>query len=224
MLRKMLKMGMMNGGLKSPWYLSGGITKSSCVASYKAKGATNLVTSLINLVSPGDFNLVSDTLPTWNSTDGWIFNGDDGTYLDTGIIPVTVGQVWSMLARFSNAKLETSTSQVVGKPSEGGIGRFYIAPNRTTYGVLYANGDMESKTPGMTNGVLAIAGNKGYRNGNLDATIATADGTSTLPIKIGYVDWDDWPGYTGNVQAVAIYNTILSGAQILAVSNAMINL
>lgn len=59
------------GAAAVPWWLSGGMTAAQCVGAYLAKGAADLATSLINLNSPGTYNLAVRTGNPTFGAGGW---------------------------------------------------------------------------------------------------------------------------------------------------------
>ena len=79
-------------------------------------------------------------------------------------------------------------------------------------------------SPALAVGVLAVAGQQGYRNGVAEGTPCDAwDTVSDKPIYILCRNNNGTPGsiFTGTIAAVAIYSSALSAAQVAAVSAAM---
>jgi hypothetical protein len=212
MKRKIIKLGA--GGI--PWYLSGSIPAASCVTAYKPKGATDLATSYINLNKPGTYNAApAGVAPTWNATDGWIFDGATQT-LTTGIVfAAGVNQTSTITARFTAA-----TALIVGI-NNGGGGYFSFSPTTAVTFRGYINGTGINSVAGgnITAGIMAVAGNNCYVNGAPDGTlISTALDPGGQPILIG---GSAWTFSVCKIQAMAVYSIVLTDAQIAAVSAAM---
>ena len=196
------------------WWLSGGIAAANCIGAYQAKGAADLAASYVNLVNPGTYNITNaGNAPTWNAESGWNFVAATQSKLLTGIAPGAASRSWSMIIRYSSA----STAGVLMGHSKLGT-FFFIQPLRTG-GVGYYNGtDGVTVSPQLAGGVLAIAGTKGYRNGTFDGDLAGSAG-NVLDIGIGWAIFADY--ITANVQAVAIYNEVLTSTQVASLTTAM---
>ena len=197
----------------TPWWLSGGIVASNCVAAYQPKGAASLSASYTNLANPGTYDAAPGVAPSFDASTGWTFNGST-QYLNTSI--VIDGGSWTMIIRFSGG----STSGGVATALIGNGGRFDLLSNWFNAGVYYRNGSMSNATvsPSISSGTLALTKSKGYRNGAEDISL-TADGrTFASTVLIGKANT-----FFGSVSilAAAIYNTTLSASQIAALSTAM---
>ena len=202
-----------------PWYLSGGISAANCVAAYAAKGAASLAASYSNLNNPGTNDLTVGVAPTWDATNGLKFNGAN-QYL---IAPTQTTSDWSMLMRFSN-KTRTSTELLCGAISGGNRGMeigFDVVTGDTAF---YGNGGSPymEVSPRITNGVIGISNKTVYRNGSAEGTLGAGAGVPGIPIYLGAVN------ASGAVlhglfycQYYVLYNTEISAAQVLAVTNAM---
>jgi hypothetical protein len=208
------------------WYLSGGIAAANCVAAYQPKGASSLAASYVNLANPGTYDCTLGTAPAWDATNGWIFNGaTNSRYLKTGIMLTST--TWSAVVRFSSAAL--STGAVFGHNGPSFDRRFAILTNVGGTSIIYEYGRAADSsglltiTATITTGVLAIAGNTAYRNGSAETgNITTVAYTTGLDIYIGA--WNASGAgafFSGNIQGIAFYNSVLSAAQVLAVTNAV---
>lgn len=201
-------------GSAAAWYLRGGIPAANCVAAYQAKAAASLLASYTNLAHPGTNNAGLGVAPTWDATTGWTFNGTT-QFLTTGLVPASG---WSMVVRYSNASITVDNLTIAGTFKAGS--RFEVCA-RSSNTVVYASGNFLQVTPKLQTGILGIAGQQGYRNGVADGAAIGAWTTSgPPPILIG-----DRGGaaskFSGNIQALAFYNAVLSPAQMLAVTTAM---
>ena len=196
------------GGAAGNWWEAGGA--SGVVAAYTAKGAASLAASYVNVANPGTFDAAPGVAPTWNVATGWTFDGAS-RYLTTGI---TVTQAYTLAVAFTGAP---SAVQVI----LGHFGALYnrLLPNRLSQGVGYGQTYV---LPGLTSGVLVLAGANGYRNG-VSETGAADIGSGTNSPYIGAQNSAGSPGayYGGSVQAVAIYNNVLTAPQVAALSTAM---
>jgi hypothetical protein len=126
-----------------------------------------------------------------------------------------------MVVRYADS-LTTGGFRYAGTANTTGNRRFYIGRQDTA--MLYGIGALYSQTNGPTAGVAAIAGTKVYSNSVELATNAAMDTPENLyAITIGASNANGTPGtfLTGSIQAVAIYNAILTPAQVAAVSAAM---
>lgn len=212
------KAPVLSGGEAVPWYLASNIAKSYCIAAYQAIGAASQAASYINLVNPGTYSLTGTAVPTWNTNIGWTFSGTH--FLKTGIDPVAgATQTWSMLCRYSG--ITGNTGYMVGAFDQT-TGYFIMTPYRIDTR-RYANGtSFLGNAGGSQSGVQAIAGGTAYINGVSDGAITVASINPT-EIYIGCRNVTGAPDlfFVGNIQALAIYNTVLTSSQVLAISNAM---
>ncbi len=205
------------------WWLAGGISAANCVEVYQPKGAASYAASKINLANPGTYDAADGAaFPTWSSQIGWTFVGASSQYLTTGYIPAD--QNHSLIIRFCNG-YEDSANLILGALNAVATINQEFSNDHSDV-VDYINGAVPfvSIAPGLDHGVLAMAGNKAYRNGvneggNLSAWGA---GTAVAP-NIGGRNFNGVAGtfWTGMVQAFAAYNIALTPAQVLAVTNAM---
>lgn len=203
-----------------PWYLSGGIPQANCIAAYKAIGAAGLAASYVNLANPGTYNLTAPTAaPTFDIATGWTFNGST-QYLATGITPPDA-RTWTMIARFADAV----NGYISGYYFDTGFG-FIMSPARDGWR-LYYNGNVQGFHPHAevtTSGVQAIAGGKGYIDGVEDATFNTAANSGEIYLGADKRDAGTPPVhayFNGTIAAFAVYDTVLTQAQIEAVTAAM---
>lgn len=210
-----------SGAGESAWWLSGGIAAANCIAAYTSKGAASLAASYDNNAAPhnglpdGTYDAAPGVAPTWASGTGWTFAEASGQYLTTGYT-VTTGSNISAIVAFSNASglygqivgTQTSTAFRIGCRDLGARD--------------YRNGGIVSVGTSTAAGTMAIAGSKAYFNGAEEGTITVTVGNAgVLTIAALNNAGTPLPRYTGNIAALAIYNTALSAAQVAAVSAAM---
>jgi len=210
-----------------PWYLSGGIAAANCLGAYAGKGAASFAASKSNLVTPGTYDLTD--LPkgpcTWDVANGWsgfVAGTSDSKGLNTGINN-PLAQTYSAIARFTSGG--TAGDTVLGAFTSSYSFGLLLQAGRSALVAGYWNGNNNAdKAPTLAAGTMAIAGANGFRNG-INESITIPGGTSGTPSTIyigGYhVGLTLTSPFSGYIQAVAIYNTVLLDAQISALHTAM---
>jgi hypothetical protein len=201
-----------------PWYLSDGIPAANCLAAYQPKGAASLAASYDNLAAPGNglpdgtYDAALGVAPTWDAVNGWIFNGST-QYLKTGIVPAAG---WSFFVRFSGT---VGTDRYIF----GSYPPYMCLSQRYASKVIYGAGSFLEVSPYMTSGNIGVAGQQGYRNGIANGVIPASETVRQYAFYIASLNWTNNPYsyYSGNIQAIAIYNITLSGPQITALNTAM---
>ncbi len=207
----------------SQWYLAGGIDKTNAVAAYKGKGAASAAASYNNQAVPGngsadgtnDLTSVGD--PTFDTATGWTFA--TWKYLRTGVIPAA----GSLFVGFSDS---TGNGTPIGSYNTG---YFYVSPIASDNYRVYKYGTGTLTKPSGSNissGIMGFADTTAYLNGSSDGTISAGWDGSAPEIYIGCANNNGSPvgWFPGKVQAASIYNSTLTPAQALAVSNAIANL
>jgi hypothetical protein len=197
----------------TPWWLSGGISASNCIAAYQPKGAADLAASYVNLANPGTYNAAPGTAPTWDAVNGWIFPGNK--YLKTGVVPVVTSQSWSAIVRASGIT-GTSSNYIYGcyVTAPAPDARFFIVSRPTSF-TEFANGAAGKIFLGRNDsaGIFAMAGKNCYFDGLLLGSDTGGNGgTLALEIYIGCANLNGSPSsyLTGNIQALAIYDMDIS--------------
>lgn len=206
-------------GSTTPWYLSGGVSASSCVAAYKPKGAASLAASYNNLANSSYALTVGATVP-WDSTNGWKFN--ENGYLKTGIIPTNN---WSMIVAFTNVSRLAANSQILIGASKGTTGRFQLFPWQAGDGAAawgYNEGNYIHSAY-VLSGVMCLAGTNSYLNGSYVGPITSPIPLATLELYVGSrnLNGSATLPLLGDISAVAIYNSTLTAAQVSAISAAI---
>ena len=206
------------------WWEAGGTI--SCIAAYQPKGAASLAESYLNLENPGTYDASPIVAPTFNTATGWTFNGST-QYLDTGIVPAAN---MTFIVQFSGGG-SVDSRVMFGGIDTGALSALVgftpfveIPPN----GVAYVNGSgFWLKEVNMTDGNIAIAGNKAYRNGiDEGLTLGAWSGTPSHSIFIGARSFNGARNlpWSGTIIAWAAYSSVLSASQIAAISSAMAGL
>ena len=192
------------------------------VIAYQPRGASSLAASYSNLVNPGTYDAALGVAPTWNTTNGWIFNGST-QYLNTGFLPDTNTTI---IIRYSNLASVASDQYIFGE-KKGTTNRIWIIVTSNLASTTYSwsNKGTDDATASPTSAIRAINKNHGYYNGAevIDYSSTPAAITESLNTYIGcYNNLGSPAGYTNfYVQAFAIYNQTLTTAQLLEISNAM---
>lgn len=202
-------------GATDPWWKVAGIT---AVGAYAPKGSASLAASYTNLANNA-VPIAPGVAPTWNATDGWIFNGTT-QYLDTSLTPVGVTQAWSMFIRYSSLTGGDANTTIIGV-GDGAGSWFMIQPNGVDYRY---GGETGPVGGGLATGVLGIAGNQGYRNGIAEGGVIPPAAVTYPTIIVGGTNYR----FTGaiflasvKVQAVAIYSGVLNDTQAAALTTAL---
>jgi hypothetical protein len=192
-------------------------------AAYAAKGAASLAASYTDL-SGNSHDAGVGVAPTWNGTDGWMFNGVS-QYLTTTFVPAN-DQSQSFLVQFTNGP-GTQWKGMLGMrdTSAGSTGRFLVWGQSATGKIRYTNGVTGvDVVAAPAAGNLCVAGNQGYRDGVADGSSLPAwVDTPILNIYIGALNSEGSPAFFTPMyfQALAIYDTALTAPQVSAVATAM---
>lgn len=188
---------------------------SGCICAYAAKGAADLAASYINLANPGTYNASPGVAPTLDSS-GWVFNGSS-QYLTTGIVPTAS---YTVICRYSNWTL-ASDKTLFGLYGSGTTS--FAAKLSSPTATQWLRGGTLNVGIASTSGVLALAGKNAYRNGSSDGTVPVGGTDPTLAIMIAAMNNGSALELSAvKIQAFAIYNRTLSGAEI-ATETTLIN-
>ena len=218
--------GAYGGAAAVSWWLSGGIVAANCLAAYTPKGAASLAASYDNNAAPGNglpdgtYDAAPGTAPTLVA-GGWSFVAASLQYLTTGVVPATG---YSAIIQFSGAAFVSNKflmGSYGGATSSQLLGWYTSGFNR----FAYQNGGVLFGSAFAAAGNIAVSGTAAYLNGLAEAGAMGAwAGANTFGNYIGaYNNAGVGPlGYiTATVAAAAIYNTILTAPQVLAVATAM---
>lgn len=194
--------------------VSGGAGLPAAWGQYHFKGAASQAASYLDLSGNGN-DLTVGVAPTWNSTDGLIFNAST-QYMRTGFVP-SLDQSQTVLVQFTNGP--ATDRSLFGSVGVGARASFNIRPS-SSGSVLYFNGFQSLVSPAASSGNLAIAGNLAYRNGvDEGVTIGVWNATSAAEVYLGCRNNN---GTADNftsayVQAFYIYDIVLTGPEVAAV-------
>jgi len=218
-MNKIIRDIVVMGKKAAPWYQAGGAPKP--VGVYQAVNADSIETSYINLANPGVNDITTTAAPAFDPSIGWTFDGV-AQFLKTGIVPAGG---YSVIIRYSNYQVTPNYHFIFGSWMSGA--RVSEIGNLAGSGaVKYNNGGglTDGASTFGSSGVLAVAGQIGYTAGASDAVnIPAWSGISTQDYYIGALNNNGSAAYFApcNIQAVAIYNAVLTPAQVLAITNSM---
>ena len=205
------------GGTPAWWNHGGKI--AGCWAAYQPKGAASLAASYSDLTGNGNDAGVG-VAPDWDAINGWKFNGSTH-YLTTTFIPET-DQSQSMIVAFTN--VTGADGCLVGVNSATNR-RFWLLANNDGDECRYGNGYDPDVKPDISAGVLAVAGDRGYRNGVVDTGVIGGYASPETPIphtiNIGRCPRTLSWYLAGYIQALAIYDVALSPGEVAVIAAAM---
>jgi len=201
------------------WYLTSDILESNVIGVWQPKGAIDLATSYNSLV--GSKVLTTTSAPTWNSTDGWIFDGLT-QYLSMDITPTVDTTV---IIRYTISLLGQK-SFFGGASADWVMFAIYLAEPEYT-GQMGSSQSVVEEAPPL-NGVIALNANGIYLNGTLKGIYdQPVTFTNTVnPLWIGGV-YSPYSLYSTEeyavemIQAISLYNNKLSATQIASISAKM---
>lgn len=196
------------------WWEAGGA--AGAVRVYQPKGAASLAASYVDLA--GNQDAAPGVAPTWNGTDGWIFNGST-QYLTTGFVPDD-DQSQTVLIQFTNAPT-TGGQFLFG--SRNGAGNRQIGFRIVSGDWASFNGADRTRGTAQTSGNYGLNALNGYLNGaDVGGGPHAAWGGTGLEVYIGARNNAGADNFTAvYIQAFVIYPTSLSDAHIAAVAAAM---
>ena len=195
------------------WWETGGAT--SAVAVYQPKGAASLAASYINLANPGTYDAAPGSAPTWDTTNGWIFNGSSQYLLASYSFTATT----TLLVRAALAPTAGSFRPLVysvSAPSYFGI----RSANANAVQFVYGNTPKVTTASNLSAGVYGMTSADGYLNGTLDKSWSDTLGIISSGFSVGATSAGA-AFLACTVQAIAIYDTTLTAPQVAAVSAAM---
>jgi len=207
------------------WYLPRGISNTNCIAAYRAKGVESQARSYVNLANPGTHDITATIAPTWDVTSGWIFNGST-QYLITDIL---FSSFYTVIIRLSNGTLKNWASPF-GQYNSGAATGYLIAQyagvTRYWYGTTCSinTSNVVAVVSDSTNHTFAMNNYYFFYDGLQQGTESNSGNLYAYPNYIGCLNLNGsgasnhMASYT---QAFAVYDTILTPAQILELSNAM---
>ena len=205
------------------WWNVGGITSCQCALTFV--GASCLPIALLDLTGNGKNAVLGGSpVPTWDNING--LNGNGTGYATIPVTPAS-GQGWSCIVKFTNAQT-SSGHEIFGlTDTSASLG---LVLSVSALGTSYSNGGILNNTSSADKltylgATLAIAGGNPYRNGSADT--GSMPNTAWTPSSGGfgllcYINAGVAANLsTASIQAFAIYNAVLTAAQVAAITAAM---
>ena len=211
-----------------PWYDPN--DEGLCVwGAWQAERVLSFAESLIDRSGNGN-DLPVGVAPDWNKADGWDFDGALGHYLRTTFVPAA-DQSQTIIIKFSNCTIDDSG--ILAGLDDGANKAFYLMPryiapfNFHVYGnggLHFEAGRITFSIWGMVGGTDGYLGSGGGPIGHEALACAAWAGPTALTVDIGRCNGTLDRYLTGYMQAIVIYDCLLTGAQIVPVINEMENL
>lgn len=195
----------------TPWELI-----TTPLIAYRPAGASDLANSYVNLANPGTYNAsVGLGAPDWSAGTGWQFNGSNQSLTTNYDMPSDSS--YTIIVKFSGI---TNTGVLLynwGLTSR----QIRLQPDNGSDAVVYALASTAvTKSPAMTDGILAIAGAKGFRNGTAEVSLQNSGGSDPGVLKIACAR-DNSLVLAGYIQDFGYYASVLSDETIADISDAM---
>lgn len=199
------------------WYIAEGSPMP--IAVWQPKGAADFATSLVNIANPGTYDASSTgNDPSWAASTGWDDTAATGKYLNSNLV---LDEGWSYVFKFANA---TSGATRTGWGYSGPEGSILMSVGNASNSVSLYNTDTSgaSVTQNIFSGaVLAMSPTAAFINGVkvFDITQQSVNfGVKTA--FLGCLNSNGSPAnyLRGNFHALAVYNTALTDAQLVAIS------
>lgn len=205
-------------GSQSPWWLEGGISTSTTYTIYDPMAASSQSNSYVNLANAG----VRDALPTgsfsWSQTLGWDFNGSS-QYVDT---QVKASPTTTAIIMYEDAA--TNDGVTIGVNTTSPLRSFTTRPNESIQSSFNIGQSNFNHAPAQFAGIVTLLGTGAYSNGvSENVTPTWTGGAMANNIYVGATDDISSPNlyFSGRILRVAIYDFLLSAAQIRAVTDAI---
>ena len=214
--------------IHTEWWQS--VAGKTPIVVYQAKGAASYAASKVNLANAGTNDAIEGTAPTWNSTDGWIFDGSTQYLLTENF---TNSNNLTIITRFSGIDEGTyyyNGSTVLGTLWQMPHREIFIAfdiSDGTGYGGAISIGSKfiyPSNLP--ISGILGVNKNGLYENGEFLGALSQVPETfsHTFQLSVGaaiYANYSINNFWYGKVQCICIYSETLSSTEMATISAAM---
>lgn len=214
----------MNGGATGPvlppLLTAGGLALTDWVVAHDALYATDLATSLVNLVNPGVDDLIAPVAPpTWDAVNGWSFNGST-QFLKS----IKLKTNYSMMIQFADWDYDP-TSYLFGS-YEGSI-NYAISSDSSFRSCRWGGGAYNNNTPEST-GVLIVSNLMTYIDGVEDPNNPIQESVgedATIEMYLGCVNYPIGGGATlfapCKIQRFGLVNRALTQGEITALVAAL---
>lgn len=201
-----------------PWWWFDPQWFDLCVwGAYQPRRASSLADSLRDV--SGNGNDLTDpgggNTPGWSTVNGWEFDALNSQYLISGFTGDN-DQSQTIAIQFSNAVQQAH--YLCGAQSAGGTLALGPSVDTVQSFVIYQNGDQAQVAPYLASGNLAVAGDRGYRNGVAEgASLGAYTGALSEPLWVGALN-DGGAGLgflTGYIQALVIFDCLVPPSDLL---------
>ena len=191
------------------WWLAGGISADNCIAAYQAKGAASYAASLVNLANEGTYDLTTTVDPAWSADTGWTFGTGTYRYLYAGFSMTT-------------QDLTIASRSNLIDYGDSGLGRIWSSNNNALrqYTSTFVNSSSVSETATGSH-IFILAGLELYTDGSKTDSLSSGSVVTGSSMIIGNSSTAGTRTINGTIQAIAFYNTTITGAQVSALNTAM---
>lgn len=210
----------------STWWDNNGAI-AGCVAAYAPKGAADLAASYVNLANPGTFDTAPGVAPTFNTADGWTFNGST-TKLLVGLS--AAAKPFTIVARITVTSL-AAPGTVVGPSAAGGMQlRTDAGTGTLSYlSAFSANLATSSTSVVVATPVIVAVTYSGsgvvtfYIDGIAAGTATNNQTFSASTIVVGMNDAGAGNGepFSGVMAAISMYSATLSAGEVATLTTLM---
>jgi hypothetical protein len=215
---------LLGGGTFVPWYLSGGVDPAHCVQAQQPQGAVSLASSYANIADTAPLHPVGVGVAPNLVAGGWELTGTQ--YLTCDLSFPTATQTYTIIIRATTGIQGASSNTLFGEYTWVGEAELLCLKTTEASAILLVNGKMTGlggvgNVPDNTPIVMAIAGNTGYRDGNILVSLLPVGVTTFSHCYIGgHNVYGLNYAFHGVIHAISIYDIVLTQAQIQAIGSA----
>lgn len=201
-----------------------------CVAAYTPMGATSQANSYDNNAAPlngmadGTHDLTVGSAPAWNVANGWTFDGS-ANYLISDIEPVDFldgASESSIIIRFSDMTLPATGIGVVAGYWDADGTSWLVGLDTGITGYWHCGAYTSNEIQALF--TTGFAGEQAYIDGIYATAMIGGGVIADYPVYIGRNGKNAGGFWGGKIQAMAIYQTILTGQQMSALHIAIMAL
>lgn len=202
------------------WWCPCGITPDDAVGAYLAKGAGSYANSKINLINENNYPIYDDGdegVP-WDDVNGWRLNN---SFLYIYNPPTSENT--TIAIRYSDMVVGADNYKLISKYITG-KNTWILQSNSEGGAILYACDTYSCQINNIyTSGVVVGANKWLYHNGGLIGTIPSTPTTFSEDENPMYIGSEDGASEFSvvNIQAIALYNKVLTPTQIADLTTAM---
>jgi hypothetical protein len=210
-----------------PWYLAGGTVLANCITAWQAKAVASLAISYDNIPTVlTTYDLALGEAPSWDTSIGWTFNGTtQRLWIGSAFGPGFTLKPVSFIARITHDGTIASRD-ILGTTSNNGCLWFISSDQKQKFYKkrAVAIGSSTSVVPAADCVIAvtysAIGEYTFYLNGTPDGSGTNDQSFNVGTTLIGTTNWSVGT-FKGNMAALAVFNIVLSAAEVAAKSAAM---